>query len=442
MTPARTAIENRPGSGRGVSEELSVLTKEVHVPPSETVDDLTPENARQHLVDQLSAQGWVTRPHIRAAFAAIPRHLFTPPGTTVGAAYADDAVITKRGPDGKATSSLSAPWLQAYMLSQADLRPGNRVPEIGSGGYNAALVAHIVGPTGTVVSIDIDPGIVANAQTALAGTDYHNVSIVCADGEFGYVPDAPYNAIMVTVNATDISPQWWHQVKPGGRLIVPLRMRGITRCLTRHHHDDHLTATSAIQCGFVTMQGFGRHLPRQHQLQGDDIVLLIDDPQPANIDGEALRTALHGSRTHLWSGVTIADGDGAGFESIHLWLASQNQPFATLAVDRARTSNLVDPQDRFFCPTFVTPDSFAYLATRKVTDPIRVRGARLRPDRRTTRQWHVRGDHRLGPRAPAHHRCKHRHLPGRHTHPRTTQPRLLVPRQHVTAVITWPGNQQ
>ncbi|WP_143740530.1 methyltransferase domain-containing protein, partial [Micromonospora echinospora] len=187
--------------------------------------DNSPEEARNRLIDRLLADGRITSPTVEAAFRRVPRHLFAPGGVSVNAAYADDVVITKRGPDGRATSSISAPWLQAMMLEAARLQPGGRVLEIGSGGYNAALIAEVVGPHGTVTSIDIDSDIVANARTALDLAGYPNVHVAQADADTGWPAGAPYDAIIVTVEASDIPPAWTDQLAPDGVLVVPLRGR-------------------------------------------------------------------------------------------------------------------------------------------------------------------------------------------------------------------------
>lgn len=161
-------------------------------------DQASPEALRGDLVEQLMARGWITDEAVAAAFARVPRHLFMPEGTALAAAYADDSVPTRRGPDGKTTSSVSAPWLQAYMIQAAQVGPGSRVLEIGSGGYNAALLAEVVGPAGTVVSVDIDAQVVANARTALTQAGYPQVKVICADGEHGYADGGPYDAVIVT----------------------------------------------------------------------------------------------------------------------------------------------------------------------------------------------------------------------------------------------------
>jgi len=112
---------------------------------------------RQEMADGLVAEGWITSPHVEAAFRAVPRHLFTPPGTPLETAYnGHRAPVLKTGADGVNLSSVSGPWLQAKMIAQAGIGPGMRVLEIGSAGYNAALLATVTGEQ--VVTVDIDVG--------------------------------------------------------------------------------------------------------------------------------------------------------------------------------------------------------------------------------------------------------------------------------------------
>lgn len=409
----------------------------------EPVEDLSPETARQRLVEDLTAKGWITRPEVAAAFSTVPRHEFAPAGTSVRAAYADDTVITVRTPEGGITSSISAPWLQAHMLETARLRPGGRVLEIGSGGYNAALIAEVVGPAGTVVSVDIDPRVIANARAALARTGHHQVvQAICADGEDGYPAGGPYDAVLVTVECSDIPPAWTDQLAPGGLLVAPVRMRANTRCLTLQRRGDHLVAIGARQCGFVPMQGAGRDPVRRTPLRGNDIVLTIDDPGTV-IDAEALTAALHPPRVEVWPPVTAHIDDHDVFESVHLWLASQPRPYGALTVDRDRAGDLLDPDNRFVCPTLLTEDSFAHLALRRREDGSYQFGA-----------------HGFGPGGAAlaadladlilawdrHHR--HGSGPSITVHPAGAPPaataglRLLVQRRHTRIAITWPGGDR
>lgn len=331
-------------------------------------------------------------------------------------------------------------WLQAWMLEEAALRPGGRVLEVGSGGYNAALAAELVGRAGRMVSVDINEDIATNARTALAAAGYPQVTVVCADGEYGYEPDAPYDAVLVTVNTSDVPPAWRDQLAEDGRLIVPLRMRGITRCLTLRRQGNRWKADMALQCGFVAMQGAGSDLIHRVLLRGPDVVLLIDEDVPARMDADALRAALTGPRIEVWSPVTITRSEYAAFESLHLWLASQDRPFATLAVDRDRAAGLVDPQDRFTCPTFYTAGSFAYLTMRTVDDGCYQFGVHAfgadaaeltKAMVNAITLWDQEHRHTSGPSIDVY--------PTGTTIPGSDRFRLLVPRRHTTAVITWPG---
>jgi protein-L-isoaspartate(D-aspartate) O-methyltransferase len=307
-----------------------------------------------------------------------------------------------------------------------------RVLEVGSGGY----IAEIVGPHGTVTSIDIDPDVVARARTGLTRSGHPQVQVIEADGEYGHPGNAPYDAIIVTVEAVDLPPGWTGQLAPGGRLVVPLRLRGNTRSLAFTRRDDQLAATSAILCGFVPMKGAGRHPERRLRLRGDDIVLHIDD-DTTTVDVHALAAALDEPRLDVWSPVTTPPG--VSFESLLLWLASQPVPFGRLFVDRTRTGDLVAPFAPV-SPALLTADSFAYLALNKIDEETWAFGARAfgphaEPLADTLLDavavWDR--DHRHGPE------------PRYTVHPVGWTPaddgrvRLVARRRHATIVVTWPA---
>ena len=95
--------------------------------------------------------------------------------------------MLKTRADGVNLSSVSGPWLQAKMIAQAGIEPGMRVMEIGSAGYNAALLSEVAREH--VVTVDIDPDITARASAALDAAGYAGrVTVVTADGEHGF-PD-------------------------------------------------------------------------------------------------------------------------------------------------------------------------------------------------------------------------------------------------------------
>jgi protein-L-isoaspartate(D-aspartate) O-methyltransferase len=109
-----------------------------------------PEALPAALVETLRAKGSLRSPAVAEAVATVPRHLFVP-SVSVEDAYRDRWIATKRTPEGEVVSSSSQPEIMVIMvimLEQLDVRPGQRVLEVGAGtGYNAALLARLVGPT-------------------------------------------------------------------------------------------------------------------------------------------------------------------------------------------------------------------------------------------------------------------------------------------------------
>lgn len=124
-----------------------------------------PATLRAALVGRLRQQGDIRTDRVAGAFRTVPRHRFAPE-TPLQEAYADDAVITKQNDRGHPVSSVSAPWVQARMLELSGLGPGMRALELGSGGYNAALMAELVGKHGEVTTVDIDPEVTDRARAA------------------------------------------------------------------------------------------------------------------------------------------------------------------------------------------------------------------------------------------------------------------------------------
>lgn len=119
-----------------------------------------------------------------------------------------------------ATSSASMPTVVKQMLDACDVHEGQHVLEIGTGtGYTAALLSDRVGPTGRVVTVEVDPELAAAARTRLeaAGVD---VEVVCADGLQGWEPGAPYDRVHVTCGIRRIPSAWLEQC-PAGLIALP-----------------------------------------------------------------------------------------------------------------------------------------------------------------------------------------------------------------------------
>ncbi len=210
---------------------------------------------RRQLVEQLRADGQLRTPSIIDAFTKVPRELFVP-GVALDEVYRRSEAILIKRIGGVGVSSASAPDVMACMLEQLQPMLGHKVLEVGAGtGYNAALLSHIVGESGTVVSLDIDADLVADAKAHLHEAGYHNVRVERADGALGFAALAPYDRIMLTAASRDIAPAWREQLAADGRLLLPLGMRGVQRCVAFQRTDDTLHSVSTGPCSFIPLRG-------------------------------------------------------------------------------------------------------------------------------------------------------------------------------------------
>jgi protein-L-isoaspartate(D-aspartate) O-methyltransferase len=324
---------------------------------------------RNELADALIEKGSITSGHVEAAFRAVPRHLFAPPGTSLQDAYADTVIRTKFDLSGTCLSSISAPWLQAVMIREAGVRAGMRVLEIGSGGYNAALLAEVAGPDGHVVTMDIDPEVTARAGAALDAAGYAGrVTVITGDGEHGAPGHAPFDAVIVTAGAWQIPPSWISQLAPGdSRLVVPLRMNGWTRSIAFQNQGGCLVSTSATVCGFVPVQGAGTRPSQVITLTppgGSQVQVTFEDTAPA---GAVHPGAITGTAPLVtWSGVTIPPA--TSHADLYLWLGGCEPGFCKVATGEgarlpADTGQLVT---RF--PVGISAEgSLACLVSRKLS---------------------------------------------------------------------------
>jgi protein-L-isoaspartate(D-aspartate) O-methyltransferase len=165
------------GTARHRPTTVSAVTTETADPTDTPTTD--PEQLRENLVALIDRLGTFRTPQVRAAFQAVPRHLFLP-GVDLATAYSAQPVVTKRAGDGTALSSASAPNVVATMLEQLDVQPEHRVLEIGAAtGINAALLAELAGPAGTVITIELDTDLAAGARANLAAAGYDQVKGVC-----------------------------------------------------------------------------------------------------------------------------------------------------------------------------------------------------------------------------------------------------------------------
>ena len=286
------------------------------------------ERARAQLVDRLRDSGRLRGPAVEEAFRTVPRHLFLP-GVPLARAYADEAVAIQ-AVDGVTTSSASQPSMMAIMLGQLDLRPGDRVLEIGAGtGYNAALMRRIVGAHGRVVAVDIDADLVDAAARHLTDAGVGDVDLVCADGAFGHPAGAPYDRIVLTVGSGDVRPEWVAQLAPGGRLLLPLAVRGTQLSVGLDLGDDHLLRSDSVnRCAFVRLRGSGATAGERGVAVDGAFVMPVDDRDLAPDAVGAALSAPGGAQP-----VPVRLGASDLWDGFGLWLA----------VNRPETCRLLVP---------------------------------------------------------------------------------------------------
>ncbi|WP_010477659.1 protein-L-isoaspartate(D-aspartate) O-methyltransferase [Thermococcus zilligii] len=169
----------------------------------------------ERTVEQLEAEGTLKNPRIKEAFLKLPRYLFVE-GRYWSYAHLDEPLPIPAG------QTISAPHMVAIMLELAELKPGMDVLEVGTGsGWNAALMAELV--KGEVYTVERIPELVEFARRNLERAGYSDrVHVIPGDGTKGFPPKAPYDRIIVTAGAPEIPKPLVEQLKPGGKLIIPV----------------------------------------------------------------------------------------------------------------------------------------------------------------------------------------------------------------------------
>lgn len=404
-------------------------------------DQQANELLRGAMVDEVIAQhelgGRALPQEVEIALRTVPRHLFAP-GVPLEQAYADDSIVTKSNERGNPISSVSAPWLQAMMLGQLQVAPGQRVLEIGSGGYNAALLRELVGPDGSVTTIDIDQEVVHRARACLAAAGYRDVRVLCVDGEFGAAEYAPFDRIIVTVGTWGIASAWMEQLADSGRLVVPMRTKGLGRSWALERSDGYLVGRDPMKCGFVPMQGAGEYRSRSISLHDNEVSLWIGEQQ---LDTAALGEVLSMPRVQAWSGVTI--GTGETFGDLDLWLARLSNFGLLSAKQEAIDRGLVSPGWHLGTPALIDRGSLAYrtkLRPANADETVKEFGVYAHgPDAAEVadcfldqiRSWDRDHRHGSGPRLTVHPADT----------PDAELPSGLVnDRRHTRVVISWPDH--
>ncbi|MFC4005808.1 methyltransferase domain-containing protein [Nonomuraea purpurea] len=201
-----------------------------------------------HLIGLIRAEDGVSQA-VADAIRAVPRHLFIPTvalatpsdgkpfvidrdANPVGwwdAVYSPHPIVTQlddgatdiRHGRGDYSSSASSPSTVADLLRLADIKPGHRVLEVGTGtGWTAALLSHLVGGHGEVTSIEVDAAVAEQAEKNLSGAGFQPRLLV-GDGALGCADEAPYDRVHVTCGVRTVPYSWVEQTRPGGLIVTP-----------------------------------------------------------------------------------------------------------------------------------------------------------------------------------------------------------------------------
>ena len=170
----------------------------------------------EKLVSELIKTGYLKTPAVISAFRKIDRKDFVPE-TIKGFAYAN------RPLDIGEDQTISQPLTVAFMLELLELSPGLKVLDVGTGsGWQAALIAEIVGQGGLVVSIERIKKLSDQASRNLAKYEMSNLKLVVGDGSQGYPNDAPYDRVVAATASDAVSSAWKEQLRVGGIIVAPV----------------------------------------------------------------------------------------------------------------------------------------------------------------------------------------------------------------------------
>jgi protein-L-isoaspartate(D-aspartate) O-methyltransferase len=204
--------------------------------------------ARMSMVETQLAARDITDEKVLEAMKRVPRHEFVP-GNQRSFAYGDRPLPIGEG------QTISQPYVVAYMSQALDVQEGDRVLEIGTGsGYQAAVLAEL---TDEVYTIEIIPVLAERANETLHSLWYDEVQVKNADGYFGWEEHAPFDKIVITSAANHVPQPLIEQLKPGGRMIMPLGSPLYYQTLTliQKKENEELETTYLIPVRFVPMTG-------------------------------------------------------------------------------------------------------------------------------------------------------------------------------------------
>jgi len=168
---------------------------------------------RERMIERQIAARGLDDPLLLNAFRAVPREDFIS-GDFADHAYQDSPLPIESG------QTISQPYIVALTIDAAGIKPGHKVLEVGAGsGYAAAVISRIAG---SVIAIERHHQLVESARTRMRQLGYSNVEIVEGDGTLGWAKEAPFDAIVAAASGSHVPQSWIAQLKPGGRIVMPI----------------------------------------------------------------------------------------------------------------------------------------------------------------------------------------------------------------------------
>ena len=190
-------------------------------------------------------------PAVMAAMTKVPRHRFVP-ADQVPYAYANRPLAIGHG------QTISQPYIVALMTDLIDPRADQTVLEIGTGsGYQAAVLAELVAQ---VHSIEIIAPLAAEATARLKALGYANIQTRAGDGYYGWEEAGPFDAILVTAAASHVPPPLIRQLKPGGRMVIPVGAHFMAQylLLVEKTAEGQVSTRQILPVSFVPLTGGGK----------------------------------------------------------------------------------------------------------------------------------------------------------------------------------------
>ena len=187
-------------------------------------------------------------PRVLQAMATVPRHVLVPEARR-DAAYENRPLPIGHG------QTISQPYIVALMTDLLKLKPGDRVLEIGTGsGYQAAVLAEL---GHQVYSIEIIEPLGERARRDLDRLGYENIELQFGDGYYGWEEHAPFEAIIVTAAASHVPPPLIKQLRPGGRMVIPVGSRFMVQqlVLVDKDREGEVTTRQILPVRFVPLTG-------------------------------------------------------------------------------------------------------------------------------------------------------------------------------------------